>query len=50
LFQIRLLLDLCLVEAVDDGVLALRDEDALDLETSRHVAHVSFVDSDDKKT
>lgn len=31
LFEIGLLLDLCLVEAVDDGVLALRDEHALDL-------------------
>lgn len=31
LLQIRLLLDLGLVEAVDDGVLALRDEDALHL-------------------
>lgn len=29
--EVGVLLDLGLVEAVDDGVLALRDEDALDL-------------------
>jgi len=29
--EVGLLLDLCLVEPVDDGVLALGDEDALDL-------------------
>lgn len=31
LLKVGLHLDLCLVEAVDDGVLALGDEDALDL-------------------
>jgi len=35
LFEIGLLLDLCLVEAVDDGVLALRDEHAFDLRADR---------------
>jgi hypothetical protein len=31
LFQVGILLDLCLVEAVDDGVLPLGDEYLLDL-------------------